>query len=293
MVSLKSLTLASALTLGNALLAPAFSAAQAADLSLPFVGSASPVNAEQPIEWGSGWYLRGDLAYNKDTQPPLNADMSYSNSKPTMNTTSLDLGFGLKLNNWMRADTTFEFGKGLNANGNTAAKNCQIGAAAITNALGTIIGSTPINSSCYGAQHASLNHWNLMANGYLDLGTWSGLTPYIGAGVGITHQVASGDIKYFYSGTQNSYKATWTDPYTSATYTNFWDMNYKPKAHTQFAWSLMGGIAIDVSEHTKIDIGGTYLNMGSLTFVDSVTGNTIKKTMTSKSIKVGLRYMID
>jgi len=268
-------------------------AAQAADIGLPPI----PRFADDPdkqVEWGSGWYLRGDLGFSKDSQPPINADLSYTNSAKSKPSWAGTIGFGNQINHWLREDTTFEFNKGMNSDGTTATtKTCQTGATASTTTVNSVTTTTytPINSQCYGQQHASLNRWNIMQNAYIDLGTWFGITPYIGAGAGLSHFTTAGNIAYYVSGTNQAYNPTWTD--ASGTHTVTWDKTYTPKGTTQLAWALMGGVAIDASNHVKIDIGARFLNSGRITFTDSITGNTIKKELISRQLKVGVRYMFD
>ena len=56
----------------------------------------------------------------------------------------------------------------------------------------------------------------------------------------------------------------------------------------------MGGVAIDVNSHTKIDIGYRYQNSGTYTSLASpVTGAVVKSTITSQQVRVGMRYTID
>eukprot|EP01037_Dinobryon_pediforme_P013770 gene13770-13888_t len=261
--------------------------AQAADLNLPPIPSFSD-KPETVQEWGSGWYLRGDLGFAKDSQPPINSDLSYTNPTKSRPTWSGAIGVGNKINNWLREDTTFELTNGMNSNGYSATtKTCQTGAT--LNSDG--ITYTAVNAQCYGKQHASLNRWNVMQNAYVDLGTWYGITPYVGAGGGLSHVTTAGSIAYYISGTGQAYNPTWTDG--SGTHTVNWNITYVPKATTQLAWSLMGGLAIDASDHVKIDLGGRFVNSGRMTFVDSVSGNTIKKQLISRELKVGIRYMID
>jgi opacity protein-like surface antigen len=44
----------------------------------------------------------------------------------------------------------------------------------------------PVPATCIGHSDSEIRRWDLLANGYLDLGTWDGFTPYIGAGAGVT-----------------------------------------------------------------------------------------------------------
>ena len=74
------------------------------------------------------------------------------------------LGVGYKVNNWFRADVTGEY------RGNSQ----FLGTDRIT-----FVGG--IGTDTY---HATKNEWVVLANAYVDLGTWWCITPFIGAGVG-------------------------------------------------------------------------------------------------------------
>ena len=74
------------------------------------------------------------------------------------------LGVGYKVNNWFRADVTGEY------RGNSQ----FFGTDRITYAGG-------VGTDTY---HATKNEWVVLANAYVDLGTWWCITPFIGAGVG-------------------------------------------------------------------------------------------------------------
>ncbi len=252
----------------------------AADLAMPGAGSAQTVQAEeQPVEWGSGWYLRGDLGGGTLSAPDFNSNLKVS-SKHTF---SSGIGFGYKVNDWMRLDTTLDYHWGGQANAAVAGLTCPH----------TMAPPPPTSTMCSGTESRSRKVFNWMVNGYADLGTWSGITPYLGAGIGLSHQTVAGQINYYDTG------STGTSPPTAYTYTDTlnvshsWDRTDARKGITTFAWAAMGGVAIDVSEHAKLDIGLKYLNMGHISYLDSATGVTRSKAFTSKSLHVGMRYMID
>jgi opacity protein-like surface antigen len=54
----------------------------------------------------------------------------------------------------------------------------------------------------------------------------------------------------------------------------------------------MGGVAIDLTPHLKLDVGYRYLGLGNYTAVDS-SGNTITKRLSAQEIRTGFRYVID
>ena len=57
-----------------------------------------------PVELGTGWYLRGDVGGGLDTITNFGA-------KPDMRTWSVDLGVGYKLNDWFRLDASLDMRK--------------------------------------------------------------------------------------------------------------------------------------------------------------------------------------
>jgi hypothetical protein len=104
----------------GAFLAPA---ALAADM--PFPVEAPPIE-EGPVEWGSNWYLRGDVGPTQISPSTLNG-VILSNSFP--NNWTIGLGGGYKFNSFMRADITVDYGSLYNKTGPVyAVLPCQIGA---------------------------------------------------------------------------------------------------------------------------------------------------------------------
>ncbi len=165
------------------------SAASAADLLPP------PPQVEPPppvVEMG-GWYLRGDagVGFNNfasaSTSPsPLGgfaagqANDNWYNSALS-EAALFDLGVGYQVNHWFRADVTGELRGGSEFSG-LEVLNVTGGANA-------------------GYQAADFYHGHLstvlgMVNGYADLGTWEGITPFVGAGIGVA-------FNNFYGGTDN------------------------------------------------------------------------------------------
>ena len=54
-------------------------AAQAADMAFPPMEGVPEVS-EQPVELGTGWYLRGDAGWSRDQVPLLSSDLSLPRS---------------------------------------------------------------------------------------------------------------------------------------------------------------------------------------------------------------------
>jgi opacity protein-like surface antigen len=77
-------------------------------LCLPAIGAdyQQPFPAAAPsydmVEFASGWYLRGDVAYAQETFPEIAPTVGSTPS--VLNSYSTGAGMGYKVNDWFRAD---------------------------------------------------------------------------------------------------------------------------------------------------------------------------------------------
>ena len=302
---LKSFALATAATL-------AFSGAALAADMLRFPVEDAPEIVSKPVELGSGWYLRGDVSWARDNGPQVSADVAQSG---TQHNWVIDLGAGYKFNNWLRADVT----AGLNKQRDVSLSGAKVTCPYALNGL-TTQGANPVqlgyswdsvHDTCTPGQNAQINKLDLLFNGYVDLGTWVGATPYLGAGVGTSIMQSSTSLNYYKTSdgiyaadlTPNgTYPHIWVDnviglPITPQPTVGFDKQNWSRNvSHTTYnlAWALMGGVAIDVTNHAKLDVSYRYLDSGSYTSLASpVTGAVVRTKMTSQQVRVGFRYMID
>jgi opacity protein-like surface antigen len=122
--------------------------------------------------------------------------------------------------------------------------------------------------------HTSVKSTTLMFNGYKDLGSFGGITPYLGAGVGVSYNQMS--EVYF---TDNPYLIN----------------RIQGASRMSLAWSLMAGIGYQLNERAILDVGYRYMDYGKAVSgqVDSV--NTVNPAIrindiTAHEFKVGLRY---
>jgi opacity protein-like surface antigen len=277
---LKSAVAALALTMFN-------TASFAADFRAPY----SPAqNDDVPVEFGTGWYIRGDIAAAQDNAIAFGTT-SLLKSKSPANGWSAGLGAGYKFTNYLRADLTVDYRSPVTTNGIAATQPCVVGAAPILDPITqTVIGSTGVFDTCTGIEHSRLNRTNVLANAYVDLGTWSRFTPYVGAGVGVNVIYNKSQLNWF-MGNQEPYNIVFTDPFSKISFHQFQDQTHAGYAY-RLAWALMGGVAIDLTPHVKLDIGYRYLSLGSLTAMDAA-GNMITKQLRAQEIRTGLRYVID
>ncbi len=199
MASLFSRARATALT--ATLGALCVSAATAADM--PFASLLPPPPSSQPVEFGTGWYLRGDIGYSNMPIPVIVAD--FVNSLGRTGAASGGLGFGYQYNNWLRTD--FEIDRAAFQLGSTQAPQwCPSGTVLDYPAGSSNVASpgAPIpagfmynpNETCTPYITASLSRTTPMFNAYVDLGNWWGFTPYVGAGIGFSYLQSNAAVNY-------------------------------------------------------------------------------------------------
>lgn len=248
--------------------------AAAADLLPP-----PPPAPEPPIEFAGAWYLRGDVGASVYTAPRYSATDGLTNnffSESQSGGLFAGVGVGYQFNNFLRGDITgeyrtadlrfgsyFDFGTG---NGDVTGRNFNL----------------------------TSGHYNagvVLANGYFDLGTWYGITPFVGGGVGVAFNSFTG---FTDSGITN-----FTSPFvfnqpTSPGY-------FRAKTTESFAWALHAGLAYDVTPNFKVELAYRYLNLGQaktgeLTCLDvsspACTTVVKAKELEAHDIKIGLRYLI-
>lgn len=192
-----------------------------------------------------GWYLRGDLGYSgwmKGGKPHYTTYESggtvFSNetfdnarfSKPL----SYGAGMGYQFNNFLRADLTTDFFNGSLSGDSDVNLPCS--------------SSEPAGTSCGFNHKAGYNAINVMANGYVDLGTYAGFTPYVGAGAGMTYLRWKGldTATFCVDGSSNCSGAT----YGAGTLAG--------EDSWRFTYALMAGASVDLTNRIKLDVGYRY-----------------------------------
>src|SRR5262249_3631390 len=128
------------------------------------------------------WYLRGDIGFSSQEVRKLDNAL-YSNpgtiTPQGRNFSSagiFGLGIGYQVNPWLRFDVTGEY----------RGRSTFTGADQVTFPSA---GGTAIFTDNY---TGSKSEWVAMVNGYVDLGTWYGITPFVGAGIGAANVTIAG-----------------------------------------------------------------------------------------------------
>jgi opacity protein-like surface antigen len=317
-----------------AAIALAATPAAAADLfgtAAPPMLDAPAMSAPTVVEIGSNWYIRGDVGLSIDNAPtistsaiaappPGNAATPISaNLGPNAYSANftIDLGFGYRFNNYFRLDAEYDYRTGTGGS-STATVVCPYNLTGLTSQtpdafgnyaqLGYLYNTT---NTCNGTVKVSQHNNMGLINAYLDLGSYWGVMPYIGAGVGVNANTMSGTLNYFQTSNgapyapnltpTGTYPQIWIDPYGNpinpkpniAFNQQNWNRTISSTKYTP-AWALMVGFGIPITPSAMLDIGYRYLNTGtSSTLLNPATGTILKQTNSSQQIKIGIRYMIE
>lgn len=255
--------------LGALALMAAHGAALAADLYQP--SEPIPATPVAPVEIAStgGWYLRGDVGYgfNKSRgawfhQGGLASDETDFTTASLRDSFAIGGGVGYQMTSHLRADATLDYMFNGDFRGSTT-------------------GSCGVAVACTSRDIASMNALSLLANAYVDFGTWGYITPYVGAGIGGTH-VSWGDLRNTSCDDSNSSNC---DP----------TVTHKGRASWRFTYALMAGASIDLTCNLKADVGYRYRRVEGGRMFDFKTGGGpgYDRGFDSHEGRAGLRYVFD
>lgn len=236
------------------------SGASAADIYMPQDDALpSPAYELPPVQHAyaeGGWYLRGDInhhwselrggdyiTYGPGTNSFISTDLDGAYS--------LGAGIGYQMNRHFRTDLTADYWFKSDFRGSTAGTGCPTGPC------------TSTDSSAYSALL-------LMANAYVDLGTYSGVTPYVGAGIGgawvkwdeLVNEVSTGTFRH------------------------------EGGKEWRFAWSLMAGASYCLTDSLELDAGYrfTRIHGGRMFEYASGVGPGFDNGIDVHEARAGLRY---
>lgn len=297
------------------LLAFAAGNASAADLDQTLLQQAPELPMTKPVEVGTGWYLRGDLAYNisKDdvhsnvtTVGPLSSSSDFSIPTSSFAVTSVSkdttpisgsIGFGYHFNDYLRADIDVGV-LSMNKSNYESPGSCEGTTTITNNATGAVLSTQPGTASCDSNIAVQTNVWYGMLNGYFDLGTYAGLTPYVGAGVGFAYAPVKFSTSATCKASQTSNGTTTTtflcDGQSSASdaSVNYAGSSYKNNSFS-FAYALSAGFAYQMTKNLSLDVGYQYIDAPNAQYAAvGDSGPYIGKGLSYQQVKVGLRYDI-
>jgi opacity protein-like surface antigen len=214
-------------------------AAQAADM--PGLPPPLPHPLPPPPSFWSdvNWYARGDIGWRWGAIGTVDAP---GPADPSGNKLGDGLtaggGIGLKTR-FMRTDFTIDYALPVKYSGSVATADDTT---------------------------AKISSLNLLFNGYFDLGTWYGLTPYVGAGAGAA----------------------------LINLADFQSTALPPSADNSdwhFAWAAMAGVAWAVTPNMQIDFGYRYLDVGKVH--GGAPGEVTFNNIAGHEVRVGVRWNFD
>jgi opacity protein-like surface antigen len=268
--------------LSAAPLAPAL----AADYEPPIV--TQPIQYV-PVEVGTGWYLRGDVGYALTTHAGAFDYRTFDPATATYGNGAFDtaklksdatfgLGIGYTFNEWFRADVTLDGFRSRFSGTTVSAAPCS-GAAVYA------------GTTCRSEDSAKLSTLSLLANGYVDLGTYAGFTPYVGGGAGVSLVSWNGLDDSTYC-VDDLAACPAPDALVAST-------SHSGKRSYRFTYALMAGLAYDISANLKLDVGYKYTHVnGGDNFgwddASAAAGATGAQGsddgFSNQQVRVGLRY---
>ena len=258
-----------------------------------------------------GWYLRGDIGYSFreyrdngmfavggpnrfDTLSAIDANgfrtgsAGYGVGYRSFDSVSIDESFeirgglGYKVNDYLRVDGTVAYAFDADFSGSTGG-DCS----GPTYTAATLATFNPAGARCSSTDTDTLSRLTVMANAYVDLGNFSGFTPYVGAGIGGAH--------VSYSGLTNTVNCP--DGVAGCTPV---PVSHGGEDSWRFAWALHAGASYELTKQLALDFGYSYTRIegGPQFSIDAnsqangaMTGaQGFDKGFEEHTIRAGLRY---
>jgi len=221
---------------------------------------------EVTVTESTGWYLRGDVGYGFNDLRGARYFQGSNGNEVDFDRAEIDDSFivgggvGYQINNYLRTDLTLDYLSKADFHGSTS-------------------GSCGAGPDCISRDRSSLTAWNLMANAYVDLGTYGAITPYVGAGIGGTY-------------------VNWKNlKNTSCDATNPADcddtVSHRGKGDWRFSYALMAGASVDVTCNVKADLGYRFLHVdgGNMFGYAENGGPGRDKGFNVHEVRAGARYL--
>ena len=236
----------------------------AADLvEPPVVEQAPPPAYEEPAPEYGGWYIRGDVDYHWSKfggsdyttynagSPQFPGSFDSGSLKSAF---SAGAGVGYQINQHFRTDLTADWLSSSDFSGSTSGF-CGV-----------------LQTPCTSVDSSSYSALLLLANAYVDIGTWHGVTPYVGAGIG----------------------GAWVKWDTLHNTDDDGSFEHGGGKGWRFAYALMAGASYCLTDRVKLDVGYRYshINGGKMFDYasDSNVGPGYDHGISVNEVRGGLRY---
>jgi opacity protein-like surface antigen len=239
------------------------------------------------VEFGTGWYLRGDIGGGLSS---VNVSTSFGGGNIDMGSpVSIGIAAGYTYAEGLRAEFAFNHFNNLSMASRSGYPSCGT-EDHDNNALTPPI---PVTGSCFFSANAQVSASNIMANAYADLGTYWGIRPYVGVGLGMAYMSWNN-----FSYTDYCEGGSPIDCGGTGVGRNVRDSgSYTTEGGLTYAANAMLGVSYDLTKDWTLDLGYRFSYFGEAgvaraasnpgTFEDITVGN-----ITMHEIRLGFRYEI-
>ncbi|MBL8580029.1 MAG: porin family protein [Mesorhizobium sp.] len=262
-------------------------AASAADYDPPLVVEEAAEYV--PVEVGSGWYLRGDVGYSF-SHPFQEEVWSVGGEQVSSSDNAFtgSIGMGYNFTDYFRGDLNFSILPSNDMSNSEMVADACAGSTLVFD--GTNLNPAPALADCRVSNYGENKGYALMANAYVDLGTYVGITPYVGGGLGVAYN------KYYKStggrdcvavapdgpNGEGGFFCTDPDGYGGA---------IQSESQYNLAYSLAAGLSYQMTKNVSVDLGYEYTSVPDALYVaydDGAFG--IQRGIDYQTVKLGFRY---
>ena len=253
------------------------------------------IEAPEAIAQG-GWYLRGDITYDFRSSEgghkltSFTAQNAAGDPVPGLRSNSFDnfdmedsfdigIGLGYQISEMFRVDATAEYVFSSDWSASTVDTNFVCAGLQTTGGGSITDGSEPGN--CNTDNSAGVSQIKVLGNAYLDLGTFGGFTPYVGAGIGGAY-VMYDDINMDVASQFQTCCATLDGDSRSFDGESSW----------RFAYALHAGASFDLTHKMKFDVGYSYTDIAGGKMGSSGDEKAYDDGFTDHVIRAGVRYSL-
>jgi opacity protein-like surface antigen len=231
------------------------------------------------VESGTqGFYLRGDVGYSGWTQAGDPSLRLFDAGTGTTSSASFDnarfdkpfsgsLGVGYQFNDMFRAELASDYFDGRFDGNGEAGVPCD---------------GEAVGTSCARRAGADYKAIGIMANGYVDIATVAGITPYVGAGLGVT-KLRWNDVSLTTTCVPGTAACSGAAPV---------DQAFAGDSSWRFTYALMAGASYNITEKLKLDVGYRYSQIADGDMFGSSTINGRDDGLGRHEIRAGLRLSL-
>lgn len=227
---------------------------------------------EYEAEFGGNLYLRGYIGYTNQAADDIDISAIATPDEFELLQSRFEAGglfggaIGYQVNEWFRGDISAEYRMRTGYDGLDRYEDTT--------------DNDPTTWDGTNDYDADKSEFVVLANAFVDMGTYHGLTPYVGAGAGASY--------------------TMIDEMTDVNVVNNGVAYADGAGAWSFAWALYAGLGFEVNDRVTLDLGYRYLSIG-----DAETGDVIPyagantpntpirfEGITSHDVTFGFRYAL-